>query len=535
MFMPAAAIAQAASDQLPPQLKPAIQPARPSASSPPGDAKQAGSTGSNAVDNLQATPAPSSKPLLDNPDVHPYVKGQAIMLRPIDQPQAPAQALTLYGAVRFAEDNYPRILQLRAEVTAAQKGVTLQKVKEYNPTSMMTYEQVVATHNKLTQILFSDSTLPPNPGPGLDFVTMNPSYFTGAGFILDWAPIDFGLHKARIQESKTQWQLAKANYAVTQLDVAVQAASSFLAAVVAHEQVKAFEANVKRFEDFSRIAHALADSDLRPQADASLADAQLANAQNDLIRARLQAQLMMAEVANSLGVGGQHISIDPEEIGIVSEPPDVQSMPPLFDSHPFALQSKASILTQVARRRVLAKEYYPVFRWLAGMNFRGTSLGIHGQDTSKTASGFAPGVPNWNVGLVVNFPFMDILRIQAEKKVVDQRIAAQRHSYEQVLQNLKTQDVQARARVNAAVQLAANMPVQVAAALKASRQAQARYEAGLGTLAQVTEANQVLADSRVKEAVAKVGVWQALLAVASVHGDLKPFVDEAQRMSRRSQ
>lgn len=474
------------------------------------------------------------KPLVDAPSIHPYVKGQAIFLRPDAQPKEPSSALTLYGAVRYAEDNYPRIMQLKAELQASRRNVTLQKIKEYNPYSMLTYEQVVATHNKLTQILFSDSTLPPNPGPGLDTVNMSPSFFSGTGFIIDWAPIDFGLHKARIQESKAHWQLAQANYAVTQLDVAVQAASSFLSAVVMQQQVQAAEANVKRFQDFSRVAHSLSDADLRPQADASLADAQLANAQNDLIRARLQYELASAEVSNSLGLGGHYVAIDPGEIAIIAEPPDVQKMPPAFDQHPFALQGKASILTQVARRRVLDKEYYPIFRFLGGMNFRGSSLNIKGHHQSANADGFAPAVPNWNVGLVVNFPFMDILRIQAEKKVVDERVSAQRHAYTLILQNLRTQDVQARARVRAAVELAANMPIQVEAALKASRQAQARYEAGLGTVAQVAQANQVLAESRVKEAVAKVGVWQALLAVASVHGDLKPFIDEAANMEQRT-
>ena len=500
----------------------------------PGD-QQLLPTLRSEIDQGSQKPAPSeTKPLINRPEIGPFVKGQAIYLCPYQDPRAPAKPLTLYAAVTFAEENYPKILQAQAEVQATQKQVTVQKIKEYNPYSLMSYQQVVATHNKLTQILFSSPVLPPNPGPGLDSVRMNPQFFSGAGFIIDWAPIDFGLHKARIQESKAEWKLAQASYAVTQLDVAVQAASTFLIAAVMQEQVKAAEANVKRFQDFSRVVHSLVDAELRPAADASLADAQLANAQNDLIRAHLQAELAVAEFANYVGLGGQKVSIDPGEIAVVSEPPDLQSMPPSFETHPFALQGRASILTQVTQKRVLDKEYYPVFRWLGGMNFRGSNLNIRGRQQSANANGFGPAVPNWNVGLIVDFPFMDILRIQAEKKVVQERIDGERHAYNLILQNLRTQDVQARARVNAAVELAANMPVQVAAALKASRQAQARYEAGLGTVAQVAEANQVLADSRVKEVVAKVGVWQALLAVAAVHGELKPFLDEAIRLEQRN-
>lgn len=479
-------------------------------------------------------PSPNTPPLVNPPQVTPFVKGQAIFLKPYGEPSAPVQALTLQGAVAYAAANYPKILKARADVSAARRGVTLQKVREYNPTALASYQQVVATHNKLTQLIFSSPVLPPNPGPGFKKIDMSPGFFSGSGFIIDWAPIDFGLHKARIQGAKADLTVAESEYAVTQLDVVVQAAGDYLQAVVMEQQVKAAQANVDRFAEFSRVVHAQARADLRPEADASLADAQLANAQNDLIRARLQYDLAIAELANSLGVGGKRLAIDSSEIIDVAEPPDMQLGTPSFESHPLSLRGKATILREVAYKRILDKEYYPVFRWLGGMNFRGSSLNTKGLDQSADAHGFATAIPNWNVGVVIDFPFMDILRIQAQKKVVQERIAAQRHNYDYILSSLRTQDMQARARVKAAVELAANMPVQVAAAYKASRQAQARYQVGLGSVAQVAEANQVLADSRVKAAVAQVGVWQALLAVAAVHGELKPFMDEAVRLEKRS-
>lgn len=77
------------------------------------------------------------------------------------------------------------------------------------------------------------------------------------------------------------------------------------------------------------------------------------------------------------------------------------------------------------------------------------------------------------------------------------------------------------------------MPIQVHAAEHAVQQAEARYKTGLGSVAQVAEANQVLAQSRMQEAIARVGIWRALLAVASVHGDLKPFLAEANRIQSK--
>lgn len=441
--------------------------------------------------------------------------------------------LTLRGAVEYSQENYPQILKSIYQVDAARKSVSLQKVKEYNPDALVSYQQVAATHNKLTQILFGSPVLPPNPGPGLDTVQFGPLFFSGAGFLFDWAPIDFGLHKARITQAKTELNQAEKNLAVTRLDVGTQAAASYLEALVTREQVDAFAANVQRFSQFSLMVHALVDAGLRPGADASLADAQLANAQNDLIRAKLSNELAEAQLARNVGLGGRKLILDPGALVKISEPADDQNRAPEFIQHPMAQAAQSSVLTIASQKHVLDRTYYPKFRWLAGMNFRGSGLSVKGKAQSANASGFAPAVPNWNVGLVVDFPFMDILRIQAEKKVVMSRLRAEQESYNQILQDLRMQDVQARAKLRAAVALAANMPVQVEAALAASRQAESRYQAGLATVAQVATANQVLAESRVKDAVARIGVWQALLSIAYVQGDLRPFVDETARYSDR--
>lgn len=448
-------------------------------------------------------------------------------------PLSSNEKVTLVGAVRLAEAAFPQVLQGQAEVRAAKRSVTLQKVREYNPDSMLSYQDVAATHNRLTQTLFSTSVLPSTPGPGPERVTMGANAFSGAGFIIDWAPIDFGLHKARIGQAKAHYNLSTAALAVTLLDVTVQAALSYLDALVMHEQVAVAESNVQRFAEFSNVVHAQVDAGLQAGADASLADAQLANARNDLIRARLNDNLARAALAYAIGRGGQKVEIEPGAIVKVTEPVDEQKSSPVFEHHPLALHGQAIISTRLASKHVLDKEYYPKFRWLAGFNLRGTTFKTNRGDVpAPDVSGIFPVIPNWNAGLIIDLPFFDILRIKAEKKVVLERISSAQYAYDLVLQGLKRDDVQARATVEAAVALAANMPVQVEAALLAAKQAEARYEAGLATVAQVAEANQLLADSRVKEAVANVSVWKSLLLVANVHGDLQPFLKAADSATR---
>lgn len=451
---------------------------------------------------------------------------QAVQTTIIDQP------LTLKAAVEFAGQNYPNILKSQAQMRAARRNITVQKLNEYLPDSLFQYQEIMASHNKLSQIFYGSPVFPAVAGPGFNNVNMEPVFFSSGGFSIDWAPLDFGLHKARINMAKDQAQQAEAQFATTKLDVGLATANAYLDCLSALEQVRAAEQNQTSFLQFAQIVHAQVDSSLKPGADASLADAQLANSRNDLIRANLAYEIALANLANTMGLGGQSVQINPAGIASNAEPAYLQNQPPIFEDVPVLKAARAALTTARAQKKVLDKEYYPVFHFLGGFNMRGAGLGVTGRPTSKNVNGLLPLVPNYQVAMIINWNFLDIFRLKAEKKVQLERIEQQNQDLNLVLQNLKTQDRQSRARVKAALALAENMPIQVKAAAMAANQAEARYKTGLGSVAQVAEANQVLAQSRAQEAIARIGVWRALLAVAAVHGDIKPFLAEADRVQR---
>ncbi len=442
---------------------------------------------------------------------------------------------TLTSAVTYAERNYPSILRSIAESNAAQKNISVQKLNEYLPDSLLQYQEIMSSHNKISQVFFGSPVFPAVAGPGLpNNVTMKPIFYSGAGASLDWAPLDFGLHKARINLSKSQYGQATAQLAVTRFDVSVAASSAFLDVVESLEQVRAAEENVASFSQFRTVVNAQVKAYLKPGADASLAEAQLANASNQLLRARLAKEIALANLANAIGAGGSEVSIDPTGLATDTQATQTQQTKPIFEEVPVLKSSRASIVAAIAQRKVLDKENFPVFHLLGGFSTRGSGLGLDGKhDQSLGGNGVFPVIPNYQLAVIVNWNFLDYFRTKAQKKVQDQRINAQQQEYNLVMQNLRTEDVKSRARVKTAVQIAANMPIQVHAAEHAVQQAEARYKTGLGSVAQVAEANQVLAQSRMQEAIARVGIWRALLAVASVHGDLKPFLAEANRIQSK--
>jgi outer membrane protein TolC len=78
--------------------------------------------------------------------------------------------------------------------------------------------------------------------------------------------------------------------------------------------------------------------------------------------------------------------------------------------------------------------------------------------------------------------------------------------------------------LQAARAVAANTPVQIAAAQQSAAQATARYQAGLASIVEVAEAQSLLAQSDVQDQVARVDVWRALLVQAVASGSIDSFL-----------
>ena len=74
--------------------------------------------------------------------------------------------------------------------------------------------------------------------------------------------------------------------------------------------------------------------------------------------------------------------------------------------------------------------------------------------------------------------------------------------------------------VQAARAVAANTPVQLAAAQQSEAQARARYQAGLASIVEVADAQSLLAQAEVQDQLARIDVWRALLAQAAAQGTL---------------
>jgi outer membrane protein TolC len=194
--------------------------------------------------------------------------------------------------------------------------------------------------------------------------------------------------------------------------------------------------------------------------------------------------------------------------------------------HPLAIAQSLTVQEVKSREKVLDRSYFPRFFLDGAAYARGTGVQANG-DTGGAASGLGPNFPNWALGFTITFQAFDIASIRARQRIETHNERSEAARYDQVVQDLTGQMEKARATLTGAQRVAENTPIELEAARVTEQQANARYRSGLGTIVEVADAERILTQAEIDDALAKLGVWRGLLGVAVANGDVRPFLQQA--------
>ncbi|MDA2930454.1 TolC family protein [Acidobacteria bacterium AH-259-O06] len=432
---------------------------------------------------------------------------------------------TLKQAVKYALANYPAIQASMSQLSAAASGIDLARTA-YLPRTDLMWQANRATRNNIFGLLLPNSVLPSISGPALAETTYNSTWGSAAGALFSWEPFDFGLRGANVRLATAVHNRARAGVAVSEFEVALGAVDAFLALLAAQETVKAARANVERNQVFTDAVAVLVKNELQPGADESRARAELALARTGLFRAEQQAEVTRATLAEWMGLAGKQVQIEADRL--LGTPPLPRASGATLETHPIAVAQTANIELVHARQQVLDRSYYPRFDFQSAFYGRGSGANIDGTFQGGL-SGLATDRANWAVGLSVTFPLFDFASIRAKKQIEEHNERAEYSRYAEVVQQLTAQIERARAQVEGARRIAQNTPVQLEAARVLEQQARARYQAGLATVTDVAEAQRLLTQSEIDDALARLEIWRALFAQAAAEGDMSELVEQSSR------
>lgn len=435
------------------------------------------------------------------------------------EPQASPVSFTLEQALQYAIDHYPTVRAALEQVNASTAGVSVAK-SAYLPRLDSLWQSNRGTANNIFGQVLPQSVIPSMSGPVLTSTSGGTVWGSATGALFSWDAFDFGLRQATVAGAEAAVTRARATEALTRLDVQTAVGTAFLNIVGAQRAVAALQADVDRRDVLSRAVHTLVDNQLRPGAEASRSDAERAAAQTRLIQAQQAVALAQITLARTLGVTTGSVTIDATTL-VDRLPTDA---PTAATTHPLTQLRQAAVDVARAQEDILSRTDLPHVYFQSSVFARGSGANANGQ-LDGGFSGLGLDRTNWAAGVQVVFPnAFDFSSLRARKAAAAASARAETALYDEALLTVTSQQQAAAAMVGAARAVAANMPVQLAAARQSEAQATARYQAGLTSIIEVADAQSLLAQAEVQDQLARIDVWRALLAQSAAQGTLIPFV-----------
>jgi outer membrane protein len=437
----------------------------------------------------------------------------------------PPDNLTISQAVDAALKGYPSIQVSQEQIDAAAAGIELARAA-YLPRVDTLAQVNRATRNNVFGLLLPQSVIPSMSGPVLGSNSFGTAWGSAVGTLVAWEPFDFGLRRANIASSTAARERSEAGLERTRFDVAAATADSYLTLLAAQETIRGAQAGVDRAQVILQTISALVKSELRPGADASRAEAELAAVQTQRIQAEQAYEIARANLSRFIGLDPKQINASAPKL--LQLPPPSNPIPPDIATNPIAREQNAVIEQMRLQLKALHKSYFPRFFLQGSAYARGTGAETNG-DRLGDLNGLVPTTQNYALGLTVTFPVMDFAGIRAQESGQSARIRGETAKYRQIATDLKAQWNAAESGLQGARRIADNTPIQVSAARTTLEQSTARYRSGLGTIDEVAESQRLLTQAEINDALARLGVWRALLSVAQATGDVQPFLAEANR------
>ena len=445
----------------------------------------------------------------------------AAQLSTMTTPELGSGEISLAEVVQGALRDYPQIHISQEELNASIADIRLARTA-YLPRADALFQANRATRNNVFGALLPQSTIPPISGPVIGSNNGGSVWGSATGVLVTWEPFDFGLRHANVVATRAAKAKADAALLNSQLEVGTAAADAFLTYIAANETVRAASAAVDNWDTLLKTIHALATAQLRPGADESRIEAELAMTSTQLVYARLAEEQSKATLAKFLASPSQDLKLDSERL--LTDLPSGDKEPEFNPAtHPLMQEQEAAIAQSTAQLQALERTWVPHFTLEGAASARGTGAETDGMRLPGW-NGLAPNVQNYAAGFNVTFSLLGFPSIHAKESAQSATVRAEQAREQLIDRTLKETFERARANLIAAREVANNTPVELKSAHTSFDQAKARYQAGLTPIDDLAQAQRLLVQAEVDNSIARLNVWRALLQFDAARGDLQPFL-----------
>ncbi|MBW1916570.1 MAG: TolC family protein [Deltaproteobacteria bacterium] len=394
--------------------------------------------------------------------------------------------LTLKQAIEVALKNHPSIIEFREKAQAAKAQIGIARAN-YFPQLKYTsgYDYGTLYGGRTTDF---DTTFLSSPSGAGSFYL--PSRGGGPGdyfshrFTLNQLLYDFGKTSGQVAESQANYQASNQDYANTRQQVVLKAKTAYFGYLAAKRAAEVSQKNVVLNQELVRQAQGFYKVGIRAKIDVAKAEANLYDAESALIQAKNTFKLSKVELMNALGLETWPYS-DLKDIL------DVQPIPiSLKEAKKLAFQRRPELLKNLSQQesskaavQIARSGYFPTLSAAGTHSWRGSDYPLR---------------EGWTIGVGVTFPLFEGL-----STVNDVRRARSTLQSVEAKEQVIRQDITKEVEQSYLDLIAAAEKIRATAkALEAAREnlrlARGRYQAGVGSIIEVTDAQVQFYDSELK-------------------------------------
>ncbi|MRG97583.1 TolC family protein [Polyangium spumosum] len=436
-------------------------------------------------------------------------------------PPPGVRAVSLREAIALAEKRNPDLLAARARVEAARAAASVPRA-QWLPTVGATAQLIGSTINNSTATILSNPRVD-LPRIGATHISPEPNLTPYASTLVAVGVrqqiFDFGRIAAQTAAAMAQADLERTRAEGAKLDVALRVTEAYWAVRAARSVAQAADEGATRASAHRDAARASVEAGLRTQVDLARAEAEVARF--EVAKVRAEGALAAAQAVFAAVVGVPEAALDAS--GAQDEEEALGPLETLLErgreGSAEVQEAQARVDVAKAETRAAAAQMRPDLFLTAAISGRaggatpssGSTVGGHG---------FAPLVPNWNVGVVLSVPIYD--PVLAARRDALREVEGAREAELQATRVMQEAAVrQAYLGLVAARQALGALERAVRAARFSHEQAEARFKAGLGTMLELVDAEALRVEAEVERAVGGFEVARARAALERAAAEVR--------------
>lgn len=461
-----------------------------------------------------------------------------------------AQNLQLPDALQRSIQNYEKIKAKEALVKASQENTNYQK-GQYLPDFTVLAQQSYGTINAQNGPMYGYGGLG-SAATSMPLADQNWNAAFGSLYLanINWNLFTFGRIKNQVQLARVEERQSAADLQQEKFQHQVKVGAAYFNLFASQRIKYVQEKNLERAQVFLSTTLSRVASGLIPGVDASLAKAEVSNAQS----ARIKAYDMELEYSKILAVllGEKYKSFTLDSVFTSKTPmltqheltgrnssagkaagaqaSDPIALPLNLINHPLLQWQKSKISGSTQSEKIQRLQKLPSLSAFGIIQGRGSGFeSNYVQDNRAFSKSYHKGVGiqrgNYLAGLTLSWNLTNLYRLSAKVKQQKYQTQALQNEYHLLHEELSAQAQLANAKLENAVENFEETKIQVKAAADAYRQNTTLYRIGLTTIVDLTQSLYALNRAEIDFEIARNNIWQALLLKSAAAGELSVLLN----------